>query len=75
MRRMNSEETFQEVKKRLHQEYGPVQRYGPNRVMFSDVSAIPIILGTSNIYPKVNLRVREFVHPLTQQARHRIMNR
>jgi hypothetical protein len=75
MRQMNSEETFQDVKKRLHQKYGPVQRYGPNRVMFSDLSAIPTILGTSNIYTKVLERVWHLMHPLIQQARHRIMNR
>jgi hypothetical protein len=57
MRQMNSKETFEDVKKRLHQKYGPVQRYGPNRVMFSDPSAISTILGTSNIYPKVFARV------------------
>jgi hypothetical protein len=28
---MNSKETFTSVKKRLHESYGPVQRYGPNR--------------------------------------------
>lgn len=50
---MNSKKTFHAVQKRLHQEYGPMQRYGPNRVMFSDLSAVPIILGTSNIFLKV----------------------
>jgi hypothetical protein len=55
MRHMNSKETFHTVKKRLHQQYGHIQRYGPNRVMFSDSSAVPIILGTSNIFPKVLL--------------------
>jgi hypothetical protein len=50
---MNSKETFQVVKERLHQKYGPIVRYGPNRVMFSDLSAIPVILGTSNIFAKV----------------------
>lgn len=54
---MNSKETFHSVKKRLHQKYGPIQRYGPNRVMFSDLSAVPIILGTSNIFPKVHVLI------------------
>jgi hypothetical protein len=40
MRQLNGKEKFYDVRKRLHQNYGPVQRYGPNRVMFSDVSAV-----------------------------------
>jgi hypothetical protein len=68
---LNSKDRFHNIKRRLHQRYGPVQRYGPNRyalvhcahprhfadiqnrVMFSDIAAIPIILGTSNIFPRV----------------------
>lgn len=50
---MHTKETFHVVKKKLHQKYGPVHRYGPNRVMFSDPAAIPIILGSTNIFPKV----------------------
>jgi cytochrome P450 len=53
MRHMNSSEKFYDVRKRLHQEYGPVQRYGPNRVMFSDLSAVHSVLPTSNILSKV----------------------
>jgi hypothetical protein len=52
---MNSEEPFHNTKKRLNDRYGPVQRYGPNRVMFSGLSAVSVILGTSNILPKVCL--------------------
>lgn len=53
MRQLNGTEKFYDVKKRLHQKYGPVQRYGPNRVMFSDVSAVHSVLPTTNILPKV----------------------
>jgi len=54
MRQLNGTEKFYDVKKRLHQKYGPVQRYGPNRVMFSDVSAVHSVLPPSNILPKVS---------------------
>lgn len=53
MRRMNGKEKFYDIRKRLHQKYGPVQRYGPNRVMFSDISAVHSVLPTSDILPKV----------------------
>jgi hypothetical protein len=53
MRKLNGQEKFYDVRKRLHQKYGAVQRYGPNRVMFSDISAIHSVLPTSNILPKV----------------------
>ena len=53
MRHMNGTEKFYDVRKRLHQKYGPVQRYGPNRVMFSDVSAVHSVLPATNILPKV----------------------
>ena len=53
MRQLNDTEKFYDVKKRLHQKYGPVQRYGPNRVMFSDVSAVHSVLPATNILPKV----------------------
>jgi hypothetical protein len=53
MRQLNGTEKFYDVRKRLHQRYGLVQRYGPNRVMFSDVSAIHSVLPASNILPKV----------------------
>jgi hypothetical protein len=53
MRHMNGTEKFYDVRKRLHQKYGSVQRYGPNRVMFSDVSAVHSVLPATNILPKV----------------------
>ncbi|KAK3110519.1 hypothetical protein LTR53_015103 [Teratosphaeriaceae sp. CCFEE 6253] len=52
---MTREEPFYNARRRLAEKYGPVQRYGPIRVMFSDASAIPFILGTANpIYPKAD---------------------
>ena len=59
MQRMNSKEKFYNIRKRLHQKYGPVQRYGPNRVMFSDVSAVHSIRPTSNILPKVCIQMKQ----------------
>jgi hypothetical protein len=52
------DENFYAVRKRLHHQYGPVQRYGPNRVMFSDLTALNAILGTSNALPKVRIITR-----------------
>ena len=37
----------------LHNKYGPVVQYGPNRVVFSDPAAIPVIFSTKNILRKV----------------------
>jgi hypothetical protein len=53
MRHMHHKDNFHVIRKRLHQEYGPIQRYGPNRVMFSDPTAIPIILGWTSVFIKV----------------------
>lgn len=53
IRHMNGTEKFYDVRKRLHQKYGSVQRYGPNRVMFSDVSAVHSVLPATNVLPKV----------------------
>lgn len=39
----------------LHRKYGSVVRYGPRRVMFSNVAAVPIIYGTTNSFEKVSL--------------------
>lgn len=40
----------------LHRKYGSVVRYGPNRVAFSDASAIHTIFGTTNLFEKVSLQ-------------------
>lgn len=36
----------------LHARYGPVVRWGPNRVSFASPTTIPTIYGTQNVYPK-----------------------
>lgn len=38
----------------LHSTYGPVVRWGPNRVSFAQPEAIPAIYGTRNVLPKVS---------------------
>lgn len=37
----------------LDRKYGPVVRYGPNRVLFSQLEALPTIYGITNVMPKV----------------------
>ena len=44
---------WREIAPALHAQYGPVVRYGPNKVSFSDPSALPIIFSTSIIFAKV----------------------
>jgi hypothetical protein len=44
---------WRNTSKELHKKYGPVVRYGPNRLMFSSPSSIPVILSTSNVFEKV----------------------
>lgn len=39
----------------LHIQYGPVVRWGPNRVSFSQPEAIPAIYGTKDVFPKASL--------------------
>ncbi|KIW10224.1 hypothetical protein PV08_11185 [Exophiala spinifera] len=36
----------------LHNKYGPLVRYGPNRVLFSDVEAISVVYGTKAPFQK-----------------------
>ena len=47
-------EGFHEIALDLDKEYGPVVRYGPKSVLFSDPSAIPVIYGTTNAFRKVS---------------------
>lgn len=47
-------ENFADINRKLDQQYGPVVRYGPKAVLFSDPAAIPIIYGTNNVFPKVS---------------------
>lgn len=37
----------------LHAQYGPVVRWGPNRVSFSQPAAVPDIYGIHHPFPKV----------------------
>lgn len=46
---------YDEIIQKLHAEYGPVVRWGPNRVSFASAEAIPEIYGTRNVLPKVSL--------------------
>ena len=38
----------------LDRKYGPVVRYGPNRVLFSQVDSVPQIYRSTNVFPKVS---------------------
>jgi hypothetical protein len=42
--------------RRLHQEYGPIVRVGPNHVAVSDPAAIPVIYGLGSNFMKVRSR-------------------
>lgn len=46
-------ESFLDISLDLTKRYGPVVQYGPNRVMFSDVSAVGVIFNTKDALPKV----------------------
>ena len=45
---------WQNTSKELHKKYGPIVRYGPNRLMFSSPRSIPVILSTSDVFEKVS---------------------
>lgn len=45
---------FGKITTDLHHKYGPVVRMGPNRVIFSNASAIPVIYRTTDVMPKVS---------------------
>ncbi|CAK3753599.1 probable Benzoate 4-monooxygenase cytochrome P450 [Lecanosticta acicola] len=45
-------ERYHEYIQDLHSKYGPVVRWGPNRVSFSEPAAIPAIYGTSHVFLK-----------------------
>jgi hypothetical protein len=64
IRAMHHKVNFHIQEERLHQRYGPVQRYGPNRVLFSDPAAISVILGSTNIFPKVGVSIRKLLQTL-----------
>lgn len=41
----------------LHEKYGPVLRWGPNRVSFASPEAIGQIYSTKDVFPKVSAEV------------------
>ncbi|KIW74712.1 hypothetical protein Z517_11482 [Fonsecaea pedrosoi CBS 271.37] len=43
---------FAQLTTELHDKYGPVVRLGPNRVIFSKPSAVPVIYRTTDVMPK-----------------------
>ncbi|KIV85833.1 hypothetical protein PV11_01488 [Exophiala sideris] len=45
-------ELFSDIALDLQKRYGPVVRYGPRRVLFSDVSAVGVIFNTKNSFVK-----------------------
>ena len=52
-RKFWNKESFVDIARDLENKYGPVVAYGPNRVMFSDPSAVPVIFNTKDALPKV----------------------
>jgi hypothetical protein len=44
---------WRDTSRGLHKKYGPIVRYGPNRLTFSSPSSIPVILATTNVFEKV----------------------
>jgi len=48
-------ELFKDIAADLHKTYGPIVRYRPRRVIFSDVSAVHVIYNTRNSFTKVPL--------------------
>ncbi|KAJ9615703.1 hypothetical protein H2200_001779 [Cladophialophora chaetospira] len=51
-RKFWNKETFCDIAVDLDRRYGPVVAYGPNRVLFSDASAVPVIFNTKDALPK-----------------------
>lgn len=45
---------FGQITTDLHHKYGPVVRVGPNRVIFSSASTIPVIYRTTDVMPKAS---------------------
>jgi hypothetical protein len=54
-RKFWNQESFVAIARDLDKQYGPVVRYGPNRVLFSDPAAVPVIFSTKDVLPKVRL--------------------
>lgn len=45
-------ENYVDILHDLHARYGPVVRWGPNRVSFAPAAAIPLIYGSKDVFPK-----------------------
>ena len=54
-RKFWNKESFVDIARDLDRKYGPVVAYGPNRVLFSDPSAVSVIFNTKDALPKVRL--------------------
>jgi hypothetical protein len=48
-------DNFAEICSKLDEKYGPVVRFGPKNVLFSDPSVIPMIYGTTYPWRKVGI--------------------
>ena len=53
-RKLWNGESFVDIARDLDRKYGPVVVYGPNRVLFSDPAAVPVLFNTKDPLPKVN---------------------
>ncbi|EXJ74179.1 uncharacterized protein A1O5_02473 [Cladophialophora psammophila CBS 110553] len=51
-RKFWNRENFEAIALDLDRQYGPVVRYGPNRVLFSDLSAIGVVFNTKHPFSK-----------------------
>ncbi|KIW23218.1 uncharacterized protein PV07_11436 [Cladophialophora immunda] len=51
-RKFWNNEYFDAIALALDRQYGPVVRYGPNRVLFSDISAVGTVFNTRNAFSK-----------------------
>ncbi|KIW83515.1 hypothetical protein Z517_02760 [Fonsecaea pedrosoi CBS 271.37] len=51
-RKTRNNEYFDSIALALDRQYGSVVRYGPNRVLFSDASAVGVVFSTRNALPK-----------------------
>jgi len=47
-------ESFKDIALDLHNRYGSIVRYGPDRVLFSDLSAVPVVFNTKRALRKVS---------------------
>ncbi len=54
-RKFWNKESFPDIAVDLDRKFGKVVAYGPNRVLFSDASAVPVIFNTKDALPKVCL--------------------